>query len=183
MTNIFAKPRYVLAAMAFALALLLSPSAFAVKPDDRVTIVDVALAVNAETGEFSTLIASVVGTGLDAVLDGNGQYTVFAPTDAAFALVGLNAAIVTAIIDSGPEGEELIRDIVLYHVARGERLAGDVLGSEQIRMITNGFTYPDPAGPALIDNLWRSVPIIGTDIPADNGVIHVLGDVLLPFAP
>jgi uncharacterized surface protein with fasciclin (FAS1) repeats len=169
--------------MAFALTLFLSPNAFAVKPEDRVTILDVALAVNAATGDFSTLIASVAGTGLDEVLDGNGQYTVFAPTDAAFALVGLNAAIVTAIIDSGPEGEELIRDIVLYHVARGERLAGDVLDSEQIRMITNGFTYPDPYGPALIDNVGRANPIIGTNIPADNGVIHVLGGVLLPSLP
>jgi len=183
MTNMFSKPRYVLAAMAFALTLLLSPNAFAVKPEDRVTIVDVALAVNAATGEFSTLIASVVGTGLDAVLDGNGQYTVFAPTDAAFEKIGLNAAEVIAIIDSGPDGEELIRDTVLYHVARGERLSGDVLDSEQIRMITNGFTYPDPYGPALIDNLGRFVPIIATDIPADNGVIHVLGDVLLPYVP
>lgn len=181
MTNLVAKPRYFLAALALFLTVSLSPSAFAVKPEDRVTIVDIALAVNADTGEFSTLIASVVGTGLDDVLDGNGQYTVFAPTDAAFATIGLNAAIVTAIIDSGPEGEELIRDIVLYHVARGNRDSADVLDSEQIRMITNGFTYPDAGGPSLFDNLNREVPIVATDIGADNGVIHVLGGVLLPF--
>jgi transforming growth factor-beta-induced protein len=181
MTKFFVKPRLLLAGLAICLAVLISPSALAVKPDDRVTIVDVAQAINAETGEFSTLIASVVGTGLDEVLDGNGQYTVFAPTDAAFATIGLDAAAVTAIIDSGPEGEELIRDIVLYHVARGYRDSGDVLDSEQIRMITNGFTYPDAGGPSLFDNLNREVPIIGTDVGTDNGVIHVLGGVLLPF--
>src|SRR5688572_13869116 len=75
------------------------------------TIVEAALAVNAETGEFSTLIAAVVRAGLVDTLNGKRQFTVFAPTDAAFAKLGLNAGN----IDTVPL--DALTNILLYHVA------------------------------------------------------------------
>lgn len=181
-----------LALTSFALlALVFSANALAVKPEDRTTIVDVAIAVNGgalapavPAGEFSTLIAAVVGTGLDAVLDGNGQFTVFAPTDQAFLdTLALDAAGMTALT-STELGKNLVTEILLYHVARGERLSGDVLGAERIRMLNRSFTYPNADAKTIEDNTGEEAVLqIGAgliDVPADNGVIHVIDRVLLP---
>ena len=106
-----------------------APAALAAPPGP--TIVDVALGINAETGEFSTLIAAVLAA--DPVvlqkLSGNGQFTVFAPTDAAFAAIGLDAENV------GDVPQDALTNILLYHVARGNRSADDVLSSDQIRTL------------------------------------------------
>ena len=173
------------------IALLVSANAMAVKPDDRTTIVDVALAVNGgalepdvPAGEFSTLIAALVGTGLDAALDGNGQFTVFAPTDQAFdETLGLDAAAMTGLT-STDFGKALVTEILLYHVARGERLSGDVLGSERIRMLNRSFVYPNATAESIEDNTGEEAALLVAeqliDVPADNGVIHVIDKVLLP---
>lgn len=189
MYNMFTQSkRLTLACIALA-GLLLSAPALAVKPEDRTTIVDVALAVNAgaldpavPAGEFSTLIAALVGTGLDAVLDGNGQFTVFAPTDQAFFdTLKIDAAGMTTLT-SFEIGKAFVTEILLYHVARGERLSGDVLDSDRIRMLNRSFTYPNAAVPAIEDNTGEEAVLIEglIDVPADNGVIHVIDRVLLP---
>jgi len=142
-----------------------------VKPSERTTIVDVALAANADSGEFSTLIAAVLAADLVDALSGNGQLTVFAPTDAAFAKLDLNADNI------GDLETEALTNILLYHVAKGRRMAEDVVASTQIRMLNGQFTeigLRDDG--AYIDESL----IISTDIPADNGVIHVIDTVLMP---
>lgn len=144
-----------------------------VKPSERTTLVDVALAVNADSGEFSTLIAAVLATGLDGALSGNGQKTVFAPTDAAFAALDLNADNI------GELDTATLTEILLYHVAKGRRAAEDVVSSEQIRMLNREFTTISLMDEnAYIDGAM----IVMTDVFADNGVIHVIDAVLMPGA-
>jgi uncharacterized surface protein with fasciclin (FAS1) repeats len=135
------------------------------------TIVETALAVNADSGEFSTLIAAVVYTGLVPTLNGNGQFTVFAPTDAAFAKLGLDAESIVTL------PKDTVKNILLYHVARGERLSGDVVSSSRIRMMNKQFTKVSLMdGNAYINDAM----ILAVDVPAKNGVIHVIDTVLLP---
>jgi transforming growth factor-beta-induced protein len=142
-----------------------------VKPSERTTIVDVALSVNADTGEFSTLIAAILAADLADALSGNGQLTVFAPTDAAFAALDLDADNI-GDLDTGT-----LTEILLYHVAKGRRMAEDVVSSTQIRMLNGGFTSISLMdGSAYIDDAM----IVSTDVPADNGVIHVIDAVLMP---
>nr|MEE4266527.1 fasciclin domain-containing protein [Candidatus Krumholzibacteria bacterium] len=139
--------------------------------DERISLVDMAVAVNAETGEFSTLIAAVLATGLDVILSGNGQKTVFAPTDAAFAALDLNADNI------GEMDTAALTEILSYHVAKGRRAAEDVVRSEQIRMLNLDFTSISVTEDgAFIDG----ARIVQTDVFADNGVIHVINSVLLP---
>jgi uncharacterized surface protein with fasciclin (FAS1) repeats len=141
------------------------------------SLVDVAIAVNAETGEFSTLIAAVLAADPAVVetLSGNGQFTVFAPTDAAFAELGLNAGNV------GDLDQGALTQILLYHVARGRRNSRAVLGSSRIRTLQRGFLLQ--SGGILTDNLGREATIVLTDVKAANGLIHAIDQVVLPFAP
>jgi uncharacterized surface protein with fasciclin (FAS1) repeats len=135
------------------------------------TVVDVAVAVNAETGEFSTLIAAVVAAGLVDNLSANGQRTVFAPTDAAFAKLGLDAGNI------GTLPLETLTNILLYHVATGRRDAGSVVTSSQIRMANGKFTKISLKDEGAFIN---DSQIIATDVLAGNGIIHVIDGVLLP---
>jgi uncharacterized surface protein with fasciclin (FAS1) repeats len=138
---------------------------------DSPTLVDVALSVNAETGEFSTLIAAVVAAGLVDELSARGQRTVFAPTDAAFAELGLDADGVAAL------PVETLRNILLYHVAPGRRYAASVVEADRIRMANGGFTTVRVTdGVAYIND----AAIVATDVEASNGIIHVIGGVLMP---
>ena len=144
------------------------------------TIVDVAIAVNSEgpfAGAFDTLIAAVLAADPAVVntLSGNGQFTVFAPTDDAFAELGLDEANI------GTLPQDVLTDILLYHVTRGRRDSGDVIGSERIRMLKGGFLLQE--GGILTDNLGRESTIIVTDVPAANGIIHAINSVVLPYAP
>lgn len=144
------------------------------------TIVDVAIAVNSSgpfAGQFDTLIAAVLAAdpAVLATLSGNGQFTVFAPTDDAFAALGLNPSNIGTL----PQG--FLTDVLLYHVARGNRDSADVLDSSRIRTLNRGFLYQ--SGGVLTDNLGRNANIIVTDVPAANGVIHAIDAVVLPYAP
>jgi uncharacterized surface protein with fasciclin (FAS1) repeats len=135
------------------------------------TIVDVALAENARSGEFSTLIAAVVAADLAGALSAVGQRTVFAPTDAAFAAIGLDATSVVTL------PKETLASILLYHVAPGRRDAESVVSSRQIRMSAGGFTRISLRDGGAYINDAR---IVATDIAATNGIIHVIDGVLLP---
>jgi len=139
----------------------------------RSTIVDTAIAVNASSGEFDHLIAAVVRTGLVDALDGRRQFTVFAPTDAAFE--SLFAALGVSGVDAIPL--DTLRAVLLHHVAPGERFSADVLDSTRIRTLGKGFVHPSVrAGVAYVDD----ARIVATDIDVSNGVIHVIDAVLLP---
>ncbi|UCC89056.1 MAG: fasciclin domain-containing protein [Anaerolineales bacterium] len=143
------------------------------------TIVDVAIAVNSD-GQFDTLIAAVLAADPAVVntLSGNGQFTVFAPTDDAFAALGLTPDNIGTL----PQG--FLTDVLLYHVAPGRRDSSDVLDSDRIRTLLkgkDGFLFQD--GGVLTDNLDRTANIIVTDVPAANGIIHAIDAVVLPYAP
>jgi uncharacterized surface protein with fasciclin (FAS1) repeats len=157
----------------FAFSTFTVPAAQAAKGK---TIVEVALEANAQTGEFSILIAALQAA--DPVvlqkLSGNGKFTVFAPTDAAF-LSLLDELGVTA--DQLLSNKALVTRVLLYHVARGNRDAEDVLESKRIRTL-RGFLFQD--GGVLTDANGRTANIIATDIKASNGVIHVIDRVVLP---
>jgi uncharacterized surface protein with fasciclin (FAS1) repeats len=162
-------------------------------PPERTSIVDVALAVNAETGEFSTLIAALVrvdeelGAGLIPLLDGNRQFTVFAPTDVAF-----DATAAVLEYNSGAEmvadlPAELLLAILTYHVSPGNRDSADVLDSTRVRTVSKGFVFPIlvEGVPFLVDSDTLGLgsldaQIIIPDVFADNGVIHVIDQVLIP---
>lgn len=144
------------------------------------SLVEVAVAANASgpyAGAFDTLIAAVGAAEpvVAAALSSRGQLTVFAPTDDAF------AALLTEL-GTTPEAllgnTELLTDVLLYHVAHGRLPSNAVLGKSQIRMLKGGFVYQ--ADGKLIDNNGREVGFVVTDIPASNGVIHVIDTVLLP---
>jgi uncharacterized surface protein with fasciclin (FAS1) repeats len=147
------------------------------------TITDTAVAANASgplAGQFDTVIQALTCTGLAGVLGTpRKQYTVFAPTDDAFQALGLNESNICSSF-SAP----VLTQILLYHVSPGRRLAADVLAGSNLRMLSRSFTYPylDGGLAYLRDNsdLTSDAQIVVTDIPASNGVIHVIDQVLLP---
>jgi uncharacterized surface protein with fasciclin (FAS1) repeats len=159
-----------------ALALLfaaLAPAgtAQANKADDP-TILEIALSVNQSTGEFSTLIAALQAAGLAETFAGPRHYTVFAPTDAAFAALGLNAGNI------GTVPVETLTNILLYHVARGDRFSQSLAANVKPLRMLNGqiATVTAADGTVRIDN----AAVIAADIDARNGVIHIIDAVLLP---
>ena len=141
------------------------------------TIVDVALAANAESGEFSILIAALQAAdpAVLQTLGGKGQFTVFAPTDAAFVAL-LNELHLTA--EQLLSNQALVTQVLLYHVARGNRDSAEVLASSRIRTLNGGFLYQ--SGGVLTDANGRVANIVAVDIKASNGVIHVIDRVVLP---
>lgn len=133
-------------------------------------IVDVAVGA----GSFNTLVAAVQAAGLEETLRGKGPFTVFAPTDEAFAK--LPEGTVEALL-ADPEA---LADILLYHVVPGKVMAADVsdgLEAETAQGSTVSFAIHSDGAPAINDAL-----ITATDIEAFNGVIHVIDTVILPPA-
>ena len=148
---------------------------------NHLNIVQTAIAVNSEgpyAGQFDTLIAAVLAA--DPVvletLTRKGKFTVFAPTDDAFAALGLTPANI------GTVDQEFLTQVLLYHVARGERLAADLTSAKQIRSLQGTFFFPNRSA-TITDAVGRQSNIIVTDVLASNGVIHAIDAVLLPFAP
>jgi uncharacterized surface protein with fasciclin (FAS1) repeats len=144
-------------------------------------LVEVAVAVNTSgpfAGQFDTLIAAVLAADPAVVqrLTAKRQSTVFAPTDGAFAALGLTPENVGTALD-----EETLTQILLYHVVNGRRDSNDVLGSTQLRTLQGTFLKQSTG--ILTDNLDRTATIIVTDVPASNGIIHAIDAVVLPFAP
>lgn len=139
--------------------------------EDEPTIVEIALAVNADTGEFSTLIAALVAADLVDALNGKRQFTVFAPTDAAFAELGLTAENI------GDVPTDALTNILLYHVSPGERFAEDVFAGNRVRMLNKQFTFPTLQDDTPFINESQ---IITPNVDAANGVIHIIDAVLLP---
>lgn len=165
---------YAMLIAVFAFSTFAIPSAQAAKGKN---IVEVALEANAQTSEFSILIAALQAAdpAVLQTLSGKGQFTVFAPTDAAFVSL-LNELGLTA--DQLLSNQALVTEVLLYHVARGNRNSNAVIGSAQIRTLQRGFLLQD--GGMLTDANGRTANIIATDIDASNGVIHVIDRVVLP---
>jgi uncharacterized surface protein with fasciclin (FAS1) repeats len=131
-------------------------------------IVDTAVAA----GSFETLVAAVQAAGLVDALKGEGPFTVFAPTDEAFA--ALPEGTLEALL-AEPEGD--LTSILLYHVIPGKVMAGDLsdeLMAETLQGTSVEFTLG--ADGAVINDAM----IVTTDIETSNGVIHVIDAVILP---
>ncbi len=133
-------------------------------------IVDTAVAA----GDFSTLVAAVQAAGLEGTLRGDGPFTVFAPTDAAF------AALPAGTLDSLLADPDALADLLLYHVVSGEVLAADVVGLDSATAANGDDISIEVVGGAVVLN--GSANVVATDVMASNGVIHVIDAVILPPA-
>jgi len=134
------------------------------------TIVDIAV----EDGRFTTLVAAVQAAGLAETLSGEGPFTVFAPTDDAF------AALPEGTLESLllPENKQQLTDILLYHVVPGQVMAADVVGlTSATTVLGKDAAIKVRDGKVFLND---NVQIIITDIQTANGVIHVIDSVLLP---
>ena len=130
--------------------------------------------------DFSTLVAAVSCTGLVPTLNGNARYTVFAPTNEAFAKLGLNAANVCTALP-----RSTLKNILLYHVTRGTRLAKNVLPRESdesrvIRTLLEGQSFQVNSAGVITASSGGTSRIVAANIRASNGVIHVIDSVLIP---
>jgi uncharacterized surface protein with fasciclin (FAS1) repeats len=139
-------------------------------------IVDTAVSA----GTFSTLVTAVQAAGLEETLRGEGPFTVFAPTDDAFA--ALPAGTLDQLL-ADPTGD--LTGILTYHVVEGEVPAADVAGLDGQPVTTvNGATFTvnvgDDGAVTLTDAAGNEVAVVQTDVEAGNGVIHVIDGVLLP---
>jgi uncharacterized surface protein with fasciclin (FAS1) repeats len=171
--------------LAIAMILVLSVSVYAMGNNMRrgppaapsPTIVDVAINANADSGEFGILIAALQAAdpAIINMLSSRGQYTVFAPTDAAF-LALLEELNATA--DDVLGNQELLNTVLTYHVVPGKRMSEDVIESSRLRTFNGDFLFQD--GGILTDVNGRDASIVAVDIGASNGVIHVIDRVVLP---
>ena len=133
-------------------------------------IVDTAVSA----GNFTTLVAAVKAAGLVDTLKGPGPFTVFAPTDAAFA--ALPAGTVETLLK--PENKAKLASILKYHVLPGRVMSKDIAGKKLDPKTVEGQTLViDASGTAVKVN---DATVAKADIGADNGVIHVIDKVLLP---
>jgi uncharacterized surface protein with fasciclin (FAS1) repeats len=149
-------------------AVLLPPSDEAAM--EKKTIVDVAVA----DGRFNTLVAAVTAAELVETLSGEGPFTVFAPTDDAFA--ALPAGTVDSLLL--PENKQQLTDILLYHVVSGKVMAADVVTlTSAPTVLGKDVTITVKDGKVFLND---TVQVIITDVEASNGVIPVIDAVLLP---
>lgn len=132
-------------------------------------IVDTAVAA----GDFKTLATALQAAGLVDTLKGKGPFTVFAPTDEAFAK--LPAGTVEDLLK--PENHEKLVSILTYHVVPGKVMAKDVVKLHEAKTV-NGKDLKVTAdgGKVMVDN----ANVVKTDIACSNGVIHVIDSVILP---
>lgn len=133
------------------------------------TIVDVAV----DNG-FSTLVAAVQAAGLVETLEGDGPFTVFAPTDEAF------AALPEGTLESLLEDPEALAEILTYHVVSGEVLAEDVVGLDSAATVQGGDIAIEVVDGGVVLN--GNANVVATDVLASNGVVHVIDQVILPPA-
>ena len=157
------------------LAVLLLVSTSVIEAGDKArsklpTIRDIA-----ETTEgFSTLYAALEAAGLEETFDGKRHFTVFAPTEEAFAELlgelGLTAEQLLA-------NTELLVAVLQYHVTRGDRYSGSVLAAGALKMLDRNITTTSVSDTGAMIN---DAVITAVDIKASNGVVHVIDKVLVP---
>jgi len=137
-------------------------------------IVDTAVAA----GDFTTLAKALTAAGLVETLKGDGPFTVFAPTDEAF------AKLPAGTLDGLLKDKKALTAVLTYHVVPGEVMASQVAGMDGKKVTTaqgGTFTVNVKDGKvSLTDGAGNTVNVVKTDITASNGVIHVIDGVLLP---
>ena len=131
-------------------------------------IVDTAVAA----GSFKTLAAALKAADLVGTLKGAGPFTVFAPTDEAFAK--LPAGTVETLLK--PENKERLRRILTYHVVAGSVMAADVVKLSSAKAVSGDTLQIKTSGGVMVN----SSKVVKADVKATNGVIHVIDSVLIP---
>ncbi|MEO6589756.1 MAG: fasciclin domain-containing protein [Pyrinomonadaceae bacterium] len=127
-----------------------------------------------EAGSFKTLVAAVTAAGLAETLQGDGPFTVFAPTDEAFAKIP--AATLTDLLK--PENKEKLAGILTYHVVTGKVTAADVAKLTSAKTVNGQEVKIDAADGVKINN----ATVTTADVETSNGVIHIIDTVLMPSA-
>ncbi|XHX75780.1 MAG: fasciclin domain-containing protein [Stenomitos frigidus ULC029] len=125
-------------------------------------------AVNA--GSFSTLVSAIKAAGLVETLKGAGPFTVFAPTDEAFAK--LPSGTVEGLLQDIPK----LKQILTYHVVAGKVMAADVVKLTTAKTVEGSDVKIDASNGVKVNDSTVTTP----DVAADNGVIHIIDTVLLP---
>ncbi len=148
-------------------ATTVAPATTTTAMQEEADIVDVAT----EAGNFSTLLTAVEAAGLVETLQGDGPYTVFAPTDEAF------AALPEGTLDGLLADTEALSQVLLYHVVPGEVMASDVVELESATTVQGEDIAITVDGDSVKVN---EATVVSTDIVASNGVIHVIDQVILP---
>lgn len=124
-------------------------------------------------GSFNTLVAAVTAADLGATLSSEGPFTVFAPTDEAFA--ALPAGTCESLLL--PENKAKLTDILTYHVVAGKVLSGDLTDGMKAKTVNGGeVTIKLAEGKVLIND----AEVVTADVETSNGVIHVINKVILP---
>jgi uncharacterized surface protein with fasciclin (FAS1) repeats len=131
------------------------------------TIVDVAVGA----GNFTTLVAAVTAADLVETLSGTGPFTVFAPTDEAFA--ALPAGVLDALLL--PENKALLAQILTYHVVAGQVMAADVTDGDVATVEGQTVALSTANGVTV-----NGATVVAADVAASNGVIHAIDAVILP---
>lgn len=152
--------------LAISVALVLTASVQA--EQEAKTIVDVA----AGSSDFSTLVAAVKAAGLVDTLEGDGPFTVFAPTNEAFEK--LPDGTVESLLK--PENKDKLTAVLTYHVLAGKVMAADVSAGDVTTVNGDTATISMDGEAVKIDG----ASVTTTDITASNGVIHVIDSVILP---
>lgn len=152
--------------LALLVTVALVPGLFADHHNKSKDIVDTAVAA----GSFNTLVTAVKAAGLADTLKSPGPFTVFAPTDEAFAK--LPAGTVEALL----KDKEKLTAILTYHVVPGKLMASDVVSKSSLKTVQGQTLRVSASGGAKVND----ANIVKTDIVASNGVIHVIDTVVLP---
>ena len=149
-----------------ALLAALAAPAFAQEKCDTKNIVQTAIAA----GQFKTLVKAVEAAGLAETLSGTGPFTVFAPTDEAFAKLPDGA------LESLLKNPEALKSVLLYHVVAGKVMAADVVKLKTAKTALGQSVQIDASKDVRVEN----ANVVKTDIAASNGVIHVIDAVIMP---
>lgn len=145
------------------------PLAFGAAAAKAADIVDTAVSA----GQFNTLVTAVQAAGLVDTLKGDGPFTVFAPTDEAFAK--LPAGTVDELLK--PENRDQLVSLLTYHVVPGKIMSKDIAGkTAQVDSVQGSKLSVDATDGVTVDN----ANVIAADIEASNGVIHVIDSVVMP---
>ncbi|MDC0325711.1 fasciclin domain-containing protein [bacterium] len=142
--------------------------AYATPKESTKNIIEVAV----ENGSFNTLVAAVKAAGLVEVLQGSGRFTVFAPTDEAFAK--LPKGTVETLLK--PENKAKLAAILTYHVVNGKVMATDIKTMKVKTVNGQSLDVRVTDGTVTVNK----AKVVKTDVRANNGVIHVIDTVMLP---
>jgi uncharacterized surface protein with fasciclin (FAS1) repeats len=160
---------YVLKSIAAGVVALALSVPVATAAGQKVNIVQTAV----DAGSFNTLVAAVKAAGLVKTLQGRGPFTVFAPTDEAFAR--LPAGTVENLLK--PENKNQLVAILTYHVVPGKVMSKDIAGKKTMAKSVEGSSISvDATNGVRVDN----ATVVKADIEATNGVIHVIDSVIMP---